>query len=209
MSCTQKPEGPDFRGSTGYGEEFEKRSIGDWGGGDLRDVIAAADYLESTGQVDPDRIALLGGSYGGYLMLMAMARAPERWAAGVNLFGFVDLETFYSSAKGWMQKWIEDQIGSPEENPEFYHCRSPITHCAEIKAPLLMLQGAKDECVPLSQAEQLKDRMKSNGRECRLKVYKDEDHFFQKEATQIDVMRTVLEFLDRYAAKGWLEITDK
>ncbi|MCK5132101.1 MAG: S9 family peptidase [Candidatus Sabulitectum sp.] len=190
---------PDFRGSTGYGKEFEERSIGDWSGGDLQDVIAAAEWLKTTGQADPDRIALLGGSYGGYLMLMAMARAPELWVAGVDLFGFVDLKTFHSSTSGWVREWLENQIGNPEENPEFYRVRSPITHCSMITAPLLILQGAKDERVPLSQAEQLRDQMENNGKECRLEIYKDEDHYFSRKSTQIEVIKTILCFLDSHA----------
>jgi dipeptidyl aminopeptidase/acylaminoacyl peptidase len=193
---------PDFRGSTGYGKEFEEKSIGDWGGGDLKDVIAAAEWLKTTGEADPDRIALLGGSYGGYLMLMAMTRAPGLWVAGIDLFGFVDLKTFHSSTSGWVREWLENQIGNPEENPEFYQARSPITHCARITAPLLMLQGAKDERVPLSQAEQLRDQMESNGKECRLEIYKHADHYFSNKSTQIEVMKTILSFLDTYAAKN-------
>jgi dipeptidyl aminopeptidase/acylaminoacyl peptidase len=189
---------PDFRGSTGYGEEFQKRSIGDWGGGDLLDVISAADWLVATEQADPDRIAILGGSYGGYLALMAMAKAPDRWAAGIDLFGFADLETFYSGASDWMRQWIEKQIGSPENNPDFYHDRSPINHCEMIEAPLLVLQGEHDERVPLGQAEQLRDRMMNSGRECRLKVYKGEDHFFGSRETQVDVMQTIVDFLDKH-----------
>ena len=189
---------PNFRGSTGYGEEFRKKSIGDWGGGDLQDVIAAAEWLTSTLQADRERIALLGGSYGGYLMLMAMASVPDIWAAGVDLFGFVDLETFHSSANDWMREWIEEQIGSPEQNPDFYRERSPINHCDRIKAPLLMLQGANDKRVPPGQAKLLRDRMKSSGKECELKVYGDENHFFYNEATQIDVMKTILGFYNRH-----------
>lgn len=192
---------PDFRGSTGYGKEFEERSIGDWGGGDMEDVIAAAEWLKTTGQADPDSIALLGGSYGGYLMLMAMARAPGLWAAGVNLFGFIDLKTFHSSTSGWVREWLENQIGNPEENPEFYRDRSPMTHCSEITAPLLILHGAKDERVPLSQAKRLRDQMERNGKECSLEIYKDEDHYFSENSTQIEIMKTILCFLDKHAAK--------
>ncbi|MCD4847170.1 MAG: S9 family peptidase [Candidatus Aegiribacteria sp.] len=192
---------PDFRGSTGYGKEFEKKSIGDWGGGDLKDVVAAAEWLMSARQADPDRIALLGGSYGGYLMLMAMARTPELWVAGIDLFGFVDLKTFHSSTSGWVREWLENQIGRPEENPEFYRARSPITHCSEITAPLLIFQGARDERVPLDQAEQLRNQMESNGKECSLEIYKDENHYFSMKSTQIEVMKTILCFLDKHVAK--------
>lgn len=189
---------PNFRGSTGYGKEFTQKSIGDWGGGDLGDIIAAADYLESTEQADGRRIGLFGGSYGGYLILMALAKAPERWAAGVDLYGFVNLETFYRSTQGWLREWIETQIGTPEENKEFYRKRSPITHCEDISAPLLIFQGANDARIPLSQSMDLMSMLKSHNKDCQLKVYEDEGHGFQKKDNQIDSMRTTLEFLRRH-----------
>jgi dipeptidyl aminopeptidase/acylaminoacyl peptidase len=190
---------PQVRGSCGYGKDFEERSINDWGGGDLQDVIAAAEWLKTSGLADPDRIALLGGSYGGYLMLMAMAEAPGLWVAGVDLFGFVDLKTFHESTSGWVREWLENQIGSPEENPEFYRTRSPITHCSKITAPLLIMQGAKDERVPLSQAEQLKQEMENNGSECSFVIFIEEDHYFRKKSTQIKVIEEILPFLNKHA----------
>lgn len=187
---------PQFRGSTGYGKEFEQLSKGDWGGGDLLDVISAADWLVATEQADPDRIAILGGSYGGYLALMAMAKAPDRWAVGIDLFGFVDLKTFHENASDWMREWIEKQIGSPEQNPTFYRERSPINHCDNIETPILMLHGENDARIPLAQANQLRDRMIKRGKECYLKIYKAEDHFFGSRETQVDVMQTITDFLE-------------
>lgn len=198
---------PDYRGSTGYGTDFENLSRGDWGGGDLKDVTAAAEWLTATGQAHPDRIALLGGSYGGYLTLMAMAHAPDKWAAGVDLFGFADLTAFHEEAAEWMRKWIEDQIGSPEDNRSFYRQRSPITHCDRITSPLLMLHGASDRRVPLSQAEQLKEIMERNGRECRLKVYGSGDHFFGSDDTRTDTMKTILEFLNTHLKENGDELS--
>ena len=191
---------PDFRGSMGYGRKYRDLSIGDWGGGDLKDVIAAADYLESTGQADGSRIALWGGSYGGYLMLMALAKAPDRWAACVNFFGFVDLETFYRSSQGIL-KYVKGQIGTPEENHVFYHERSPITHCEKITAPLLFFQGADDTRVPLSQAKQLMSVLESHNKLCELIVYEGEGHGFQKRDNQIDSLRRGVDFLNRHVAK--------
>lgn len=189
---------PNFRGSTGYGEEFARLSFGDWGGGDLEDIVAAADYLESTGQADGKRIALWGGSYGGYLMLMALAKAPDRWAACVNFFGFVDLVSFHQNTRDWMRQWLEAQIGTPEENQEFYHERSPINHCTNITAPLLYFQGANDPRVPLSESEKLMSLLRSQNKDCTHVVYKDEGHGFRKKNNQIDSMRRGLEFLGKY-----------
>lgn len=189
---------PNFRGSTGYGEEYRNLSISDWGGGDLKDIIAAADYIESTRLADSTRIALWGGSYGGYLMLLALAEVPDRWAAGVNFYGFVDLESFYRSTQGWIRQYVETQIGTPEENPEFYRERSPITSCENISAPLLFFQGANDPRVSPGQSKKLMSLMESHNKVCMLKVYEDEGHGFQKKGNKIDAMRMGLDFLNMH-----------
>jgi dipeptidyl aminopeptidase/acylaminoacyl peptidase len=191
---------PNFRGSIGYGNEFCDLKKGDWAGGDLKDVVAAADWLEATGQTDGSRIALVGGSYGGYLMLMALAKAPGRWAAGVDLFGFVNLETFYRNAMDHVQLMVRNQIGTPEENPTLYRERSPINNCSSITAPLLILHGANDAVVPLSESEQIADRLHSLGRICELKVFDGRDHRFQGASCQVEYMRIISEFLDRHIA---------
>jgi dipeptidyl aminopeptidase/acylaminoacyl peptidase len=191
---------PNFRGSIGYGPEFCDMKKGDWAGGDLKDVVAAADWLESTGLADGSRIALIGGSYGGYLMLMTLAKAPGRWAAGIDLFGFVNLETFYRNALDYVQLMVRSQIGTPEENSTFYRERSPINNCDTIAAPLLILHGSEDEVVPLSESKQMADRLHSLGKTCELKVL-DGDHALHRTEGQIDYMKTILEFLDRYVGE--------
>ena len=188
---------PNFRGSIGYGQEFCDMKKGDWAGGDLKDVVAAADWLESTGLADGSRIALVGGSYGGYLMLMTLAKAPGRWAAGIDLFGFVNLETFYRNALDYVQLMVRSQIGTPEESPTFYRERSPINNCDSIAAPLLILHGSEDRVVPLSESKQIADRLHSLGKTCELKVL-DGDRAIHGTEGQIDYMKTILEFLDRH-----------
>ncbi len=193
---------PNFRGSIGYGNEFCDLKKGDWAGGDLKDVVAAAYWLEATGQADGSRIALVGGSYGGYLMLMALEKAPGRWAAGVDLFGFVNLETFYRNARDYVQLMIRTQIGTPEDNSVFYSERSPINNCDGITSPLLIIHGADDAVVPVSESEQIVDRLHGLGKTCELKVYDGQDHRFHSASGQIDYMRTISEFLDRHIASG-------
>ncbi len=189
---------PNYRGSIGYGKEFTQASINDWGGGDLKDIIAAADYLEESRLADGSRIGLWGGSYGGYLTLLALSSVPERWAAGVDFFGFTDLKTLHEEARGWFREWIEAQIGTPDENAGFYRERSPVTHCADIAAPLLVFQGARDNRVPLSQSKRFVSVLKSHNKVCQLKVYKDEGHGFRKTNNQIDSMNTALTFLNKH-----------
>lgn len=193
---------PNFRGSIGYGSEFCSMSRNDWGGGDLQDVIAAADFLEESGMVDGDRIGIYGGSYGGYLMLMAMAKAPGRWACGVCLYGFSDLVEFHRSIPDWMKAWMESEIGAPEENPEFYRERSPISWCSDIAAPLLFLQGANDVRVPLQQSLLLKSVMEQHGKTLSLSVFLEEGHGFQKKANQISADRDMLGFFLKHSGKA-------
>ncbi|MCD4707729.1 MAG: S9 family peptidase [Candidatus Sabulitectum sp.] len=189
---------PNFRGSIGYGKDYSKLSIGDWGGGDLKDIIAAANYLESSNIAAGNRIGLFGGSYGGYLTLMALARAPKLWAAGVDYFGFVDLVNFYNSASGWLKEWIETQIGTPEGNPEFYHERSPINHCSNIIAPLLICQGANDPRIRIDQSQQLARVLNDKDKNCVLKIFDDEGHGFQKKANQVKALRATIDFFKKH-----------
>lgn len=190
---------PNFRGSIGYGREFSELSRNDWGGGDLKDIIAAADYIKNEILADSSRIGIYGGSYGGYLTLMAMATAPEKWMCGVCLYGITDLEVFYYSVPEWIRNWIEKEIGTPEQNPDIYRERSPIKMCAAIKAPLLFLQGANDPRVPLALSMLLKKKMEDHGKSFRLKIYNDEGHGFQKSINQIDADRELIAFIKLHA----------
>jgi dipeptidyl aminopeptidase/acylaminoacyl peptidase len=192
---------PNYRGSTGYGREFTELSRGDWGGGDLSDVIAAAEYLESAELADAQRIALWGGSYGGYLILMALAKAPKLWAAAVDFYGFVNLESFYRNTSGYIRDYVRTQIGTPDENSEFYHNRSPINFADKITAPLLFFQGANDPRVLPSESEQLIQKLADANTVCQLKVYENEGHGFQVKSNQIDAMRTALEFLEMHLGR--------
>lgn len=188
---------PNFRGSIGYGREFCDLKKGDWAGGDLKDVVAAADWLESAGLADGSRIALLGGSYGGYLTLMTLAGSQRKWAAGVDLFGFVNLVTFYDNAPDYVRLMIAGQIGTPAENSDFFRDRSPINNCDAFAAPLLILHGAGDRVVPVSESRQMAERLRSLGKTCELKELGG-DHSIHGTRGQIEYMKATLEFLDRH-----------
>jgi dipeptidyl aminopeptidase/acylaminoacyl peptidase len=190
---------PNYRGSTGYGAAWRDAAVRDWGGVDLADVVAGAEYLAREGLADPQRIAVMGASYGGYLTLMALASAPEAWGAGVSLVGIADLRTLYATTReSDARPYLEQQIGTPGDNPQLYDARSPIRLVERIRAPVLLLQGANDPRVPLSEAETMAERLRAAGRSCELKVYPDEGHGFMHTANRLDSMRTALAFLRRH-----------
>jgi dipeptidyl aminopeptidase/acylaminoacyl peptidase len=189
---------PNVRGSTGYGKAFEDLNNGDWGGGDLKDVVAAADYLVSTGYVAKGKIAILGGSYGGYLTLAALAFTPERWAAGVDLYGISSIVTLARTTEPLLLPYLTREMGTLAANGALMRERSPLFRADSIRAPLLILQGDNDPRVPLAESRQIADAVRRRRGVVDLIVYPGEGHGFQKLEDQLDSMRRAVEFLDRY-----------
>jgi dipeptidyl aminopeptidase/acylaminoacyl peptidase len=189
---------PNVRGSSGYGKAFEDLNNDDWGGGDLKDLVAAADYLVSTGYVARSKIAVLGGSYGGYLTLAALAFTPERWAAGVDLFGISSIVTLAQTTTPRLLPYLTREMGTLEANASLMRERSPLFRAQAIRAPLLILQGDADPRVPLAESRQIADAVRRRGGIVDLIVYPGEGHGFHKLEDQLDSMRRAVEFLDRY-----------
>jgi dipeptidyl aminopeptidase/acylaminoacyl peptidase len=189
---------PNVRGSTGYGKPFEDLNNLDWGGGDLRDLVAAADYLVSTGYVARSKIAVMGGSYGGYLTLAALAFTPQRWAAGVDLYGISSIVTLARTTDPQLLPYLTREMGSLATNQALMRERSPLFRAAAIRAPLLILQGDNDPRVPLAESRQIADAVRRRGGIVELMVYPGEGHGFHRLEDQLDSMRRAVEFLDRY-----------
>jgi dipeptidyl aminopeptidase/acylaminoacyl peptidase len=189
---------PNVRGSTGYGKAFEDLNNLDWGGGDLKDLVAAADYLIASGYVAPSKIAVMGGSYGGYLTLAALAFAPERWAAGVDLFGISSILTLARTTDPLLLPYLTREMGSLESIGALMRERSPLFSAGRIRAPLLILQGDNDPRVPLAESRQIADAVRRNRGVVDLVVYRGEGHGFFKVEDQLDALRRAATFLDRY-----------
>jgi dipeptidyl aminopeptidase/acylaminoacyl peptidase len=141
---------PNIRGSTGYGVEFRDMNRYDWGGGDLEDVAAGAEYLKSLHFVDPDRIGLFGGSYGGYMTLMQAVKKPNLWKAAVSWIGISDLHRLYEKSMEHFKYYLRWHMGDPEENRDLWRERSALTHAANLKAKLLLVHGVNDPRCPVS-----------------------------------------------------------
>jgi dipeptidyl aminopeptidase/acylaminoacyl peptidase len=190
---------PNFRGSTGYGRAFERANIQDLGGGDLEDVVHAVRFLVDTGYVDAKRIGIAGASYGGFLTLMALARKPDVFAAGVNQFGIINWFTMWEqSGTGGLREYQRMLVGDPERDREAYLRQSPMTYARQIRAPLLVLQGENDARVPKGQAEEVVQLVKANGGTVEVVYYADEGHGFAKTENQEDLRRRLVEWFERH-----------
>jgi dipeptidyl aminopeptidase/acylaminoacyl peptidase len=186
---------PNYRGSTGYGKEFQQANLFDMGGGDLQDVLAAADWIKQTGYVDPKKLILMGGSYGGYLTMMGVTKAPEVWAAGVPIVPFVNWFTEIQNEDPVLRESDLATMGDPEKNKARYEDRSPINFVDQIKAPLYLLAGGNDPRCPKTEAQQVVDAIKKRGGVVEYKVYENEGHGFSKVENQIDAYKRVADFL--------------
>jgi len=186
---------PNYRGSTGYGKEFEHANLFDMGGGDLQDVLAAADWIKQTGYVDPKKMIVMGGSYGGYMSMMAVTKAPDVWAAGVPIVPFVNYFTEIENEDPVLREIDLAQMGDPEKNKDLYRDRSPIFFVDQIKAPLILLAGGNDPRCPKTEAQQVVDAIKKRGGVVDYKVYENEGHGFSRVNNQIDAYKRVADFL--------------
>jgi dipeptidyl aminopeptidase/acylaminoacyl peptidase len=185
---------PNFRGSTGYGKAFEDANNKDWGGGDLKDVIAAVKHFGKKGLIDPKRVGVTGGSYGGYMTLMALGRYPDVFKAGVELYGMPDLVMDYYLAKTRFADWYHTEMGNPKTDAALFRERSPLMYVEDIKAPLLVFQGAGDTSVPKAESDLLAAMLKELKKDYKYIVYEDEGHGFTKRKNLLDYYRRTTAF---------------
>ena len=186
---------PNYRGSTGYGKEFQEANLFDMGGGDLQDVLASADWIKRTGYVDAKKLILMGGSYGGYLTMMGVTKAPDMWAAGVPIVPFVNWFTEIENEDPILQQSDLATMGDLVKNKARYEDRSPINFVDQIKAPLYLLAGGHDPRCPKSESQQVVDAIKKRGGVVEYKVYDNEGHGFARVENQIDSYKRVADFL--------------
>ena len=186
---------PNSRGSTGYGKEFQQANLFDMGGGDLQDVLAGVDWIKQTGHLDPKKIAVMGGSYGGYLSMMAVTKAPEVWAAGVPIVPFVNWFTEIENEDPALRESDLATMGDLAKNKALYEDRSPINFIDQVKAPLLLLAGGHDPRCPKSETQQVVDAIKKRGGTVDYKIYDNEGHGFARVENQVDAYKRVADFL--------------
>jgi dipeptidyl aminopeptidase/acylaminoacyl peptidase len=189
---------PNYRGSTGYGKPFEDANNRDWGGGDLKDLVAAVKYFAARGDIDRNRVGITGGSYGGYMTLMALGRTPEIWKAGVELYGMPDLVMDYYLAKTRFADWYHTEMGNPRTDAALFRERSPLLYLDDIKAPLLVFQGAGDTSVPRAESDLLVAVLRELKKDHRYIVYDDEGHGFTRRKNLLDYYGRTAEFFVKH-----------
>jgi dipeptidyl aminopeptidase/acylaminoacyl peptidase len=186
----------NYRGSSGYGRAYRDKLQGTWGIVDTEDCVAAARYLAETGEVDGERLAIRGGSAGGYATLCALV-FHDAFAAGASYYGVADTETLARDTHKFESRYLDGLIGPYPERADLYRERSPIHFVERIRAAVILFQGLEDEIVPPNQAETMVAAMKANGVPHAYLAFEGEQHGFRRSETQIRCLEAELYFYGR------------
>lgn len=189
---------PNIHGSTGYGKSWQTAIHGDFGGIDLRDLGAVAEWMATCGEFDPARLAVFGGSYGGFATLLCATRLPQYWRCAAEWFGWSDLGAAVDNAEPNWQRFMRRWYGALADDREELRRRSPITYIENVRCPLLIMQGENDPRVKKIASDQVVKQLRDLGREVEYHVFADEGHGFEKrEHLDLAQQRTV-DFLSQH-----------
>ncbi len=193
------------RGSSGYGKTFFTADDGKHGREPLWDCVEAKKYLGSLGYVAADKIGIMGGSYGGYMVLAALAFKPEAFDVGVDIFGVSNwVRTLLGIPAYWesQRKALYAEVGNPETELEMLKATSPLFHADKITKPLIVLQGKNDPRVLKAESDEIVDAIKKKKGVVDYIVFDDEGHGFRKKENELRAYKAILDFLDRYLKNG-------
>ena len=183
----------DYRGSTGYGREYRHRLHDNWGILDVADCVAIAEHLVKQKRVDQNRLAIKGGSAGGFTVLAALT-FHDIFSAGASRYGVADLEALAKDTHKFEARYLDRLIGPWPESKDIYESRSPIKHTDHLNTPLLLLQGSLDPIVPPNQAHMMAEALKKKDLPFALLEFPDEGHGFRKAENQIRALQAELSF---------------
>ncbi|MEH7524670.1 prolyl oligopeptidase family serine peptidase, partial [Bacillus sp. JJ1503] len=171
---------PNIRGSTGYGKTYthlddvRKRMDA------LKDLISLVEWLKGDIHVDTGKIAVMGGSYGGFMVLSAISHYPDLWAAAVDIVGISSLRTFLKTTSPWRKRFRETEYGTVEEDGEFFDQIDPLNLTDHITSPLMVIHGVNDPRVPIEESEQIVNKLKKRDHPITFIRIEDEGHTFSK-----------------------------
>ena len=191
----------NFRGSTGYGRAFWEASFREWGRRMQDDITDGVQWLIDQGIADPRRVAIYGGSYGGYATLAGLAFTPDLYAAGVDYVGVSNLLTFMKTIPPYWKPYLamlQEMVGDLEADQAMLTAASPVFSADRIKAPLLIAQGAKDPRVVKSESDQMVEAMRQRGVEVEYIVKDNEGHGFRNEENRFEFYEAMERFLAQH-----------
>ena len=188
----------NVRGSTGYGRTYASLDDVQKREDSVKDLAAAAEWLKTQRNINPQKIAVMGGSYGGYMTMAAITLYPDLWAAAVNTVGIVNFETFLQRTSGYRRRQREVEYGRLDKDLEFLRAVSPIHKVDRIKTPLMVIHGKRDPRVPYTEAEQIVAALKKRGAVVEYKLFEDEGHGISKLKNRLVVYPLVADFLDKH-----------
>jgi dipeptidyl aminopeptidase/acylaminoacyl peptidase len=183
---------PNVRGSSGFGKSFVNLDNGPLRVNAVRDIRACVQAVVDAGVADPARIGVMGGSYGGYMTMAALTEFPDLFAAGADLFGIVNFETFFAHSEPWMGAVSKAEYGDPETQRDLLHALSPIHKMDRVRAPTLVLHGANDTNVPVVEAQQVVAELRKRKVPVELILFPDEGHGFVKTPNRIRTTREIV-----------------
>ena len=186
----------NYGGSTGYGRAYRERLLGQWGVVDVDDVVAAARGLADAGAADPERLAIAGGSAGGWTVLCALTNS-DAFGAGISRYGVSDLRRLAEDTHDFEARYLDGMVGPLPEAEELYIQRSPLTHLDRLRTPLLIEQGLDDRVVPPSQSEAVRDALAAGGVAHAYLAFEGEAHGFRRADTLVTTLEAELAFLGR------------
>jgi dipeptidyl aminopeptidase/acylaminoacyl peptidase len=189
---------PNVRGSSGFGKRFVNLDNGALRKDGVRDIAACLDYVVKSGVADPKRIGIMGGSYGGYMVMAGLTEYPDRFAAGANLFGVVNFATFFAHTEPWMAAISKVEYGDPDRDADLLRDLSPIHKVDRVTAPTLVLHGANDTNVPVVEAEQVVESLKRRGVPVDYVLFPDEGHGFRKIPNRIRSTVSIVRWFEKY-----------
>jgi dipeptidyl aminopeptidase/acylaminoacyl peptidase len=189
---------PNVRGSSGFGKTFVNLDNGELRFDGIRDIAATFKFVTEAGLADPDRIGIMGGSYGGYMVMAGITEYPEMFAAGANLFGIVNFETFFAQTEPWMAAISTIEYGDPVTQADLLARLSPIHRIDRIVTPTIVLHGANDTNVPVVEAEQVVDNLKARNIPVRYVLFKDEGHGWRKIQNRVKSNVEIVTWFEQY-----------
>jgi len=193
---------PNVRGSSGFGKKFVNLDNGELRFAGVRDIKDSADWLVGQGIADPARLGITGGSYGGYMTMAGVTEFPDLFKAGVDLFGIVNFATFFQQSEPWMAAISTIEYGDPKTQADLLARLSPIHKLDRIKAALMVQHGANDTNVPVVEAEQIVQTMKTRGVPVEYLLFPDEGHGWRKVPNRVKSTVAMVEFFRKHLSAG-------